>query len=31
MRKQISVTVEVQVDAAKCLRALAFILFVILI
>lgn len=31
MRKQLSVTVEVTVDAARCLQALAVILFVILI
>ncbi len=30
MRKQISVTVEVKADAAKCLRAIALILFILI-
>jgi len=31
MRKSLTVKVEVTVDAAKCLRALAVVLFVLLI
>ncbi len=29
MRKQISVNVEVNVDVAKCLRAIAFLVFLL--